>query len=329
MEPIVTIVGFLGAGKTTLLRHLVERCTEQRRQPFVILNDYASAELDAQRLSDGMPPGAVRALTGSCIGCDGIDELRDAVNGIPPREQGMTLIEANGTSDAPRLMEFLGVGLDERFRPPVQVSVVDVKNWQRRGLHDELEAEQVRFGSLVLLTHLDGVPRERVMRVEADVRALNPLGSVVTTAELDARLLSGLEPVEHGTTALRHSTTHWSSCSVDLPDLPDLGCIERICESIPPEILRVKGCTRIGRGEGYVYLERCPDGQVHVRPYHGAPTTGPKLLSVGPGSAPTLLREAVARGLASASGGAEPDRRDPRRSGAPKAAGTGAPERGG
>ena len=143
MEPIVTIVGFLGAGKTTLLKHLAVTLQNDGWDPYVILNDYADAELDAQQLAESLSTGTVRALTGSCICCDGIDELRSSVNAIPPRDKGITLIEANGTSDACTLMGFLGVGLDDRFLPPVQVSVVDVKNWQNRGYLNDLEAEQV------------------------------------------------------------------------------------------------------------------------------------------------------------------------------------------
>ena len=117
--------------------------------------------------------------------------------------------------------------------------------------------------------------------------------------------------------------------SSDLPDLPDIECIERICESIPPEILRAKGCTRIGRDEGYTYFERCPDSRVYVRPYHGAPVTGPKLLSVGPGSEPSLLRCAVAHALESAADSAGRDRRVAHRAGVARAAGVLAPDEGG
>ena len=297
MESIVTIVGFLGAGKTTLLKHLIERFVEEKWHPYVILNDYMNADLDAQRLSDRMVSTSVKALTGSCICCDGIDRLRDCVNSIPRRERGITLIEANGTSDASLLMGFLGVGLDEHFLPPIQISVVDVKNWQKRGVHNELEAEQVRVCSLVVFTHLDGIPKERVAQVEHDVRNINPHARFATEAELDVLLVPTLDPIEHETTSFEHDKAHWSSCSVDLPDLPDVECIRDICNSIPPAILRIKGCTRIGREEGYTYFERCPDGQIYVRPYNGSPVTGPKLLTVGPGSDPVLLEKAVTQSL--------------------------------
>ena len=132
MEPIIAIVGFLGAGKTTLLRHLANSFVLENWNPYVILNDYENALLDAQQLAEKIDPKLIKALNGSCICCSGIAELRDYVNRIPLRSNGITLIEANGTSDACSLMGFLGVGLENRFMPPVQISVVDVKNWQRR-----------------------------------------------------------------------------------------------------------------------------------------------------------------------------------------------------
>ena len=297
MEPIVTIVGFLGAGKTTLLKHLVESFLEKSFNPYVILNDYMYADLDAQTLSERILPGSVRPLTGSCICCDGINELRDCVNNIPMRDHGVTLIEANGTSDASMLMGFLGVGLDERFLPPIQISVVDVKNWQKREFLNDLEAEQVKVCSLVFLTHLDGVQEERVAQVEAGIRSINPFVSIVTKAELDVLLIPNLEPIKNTATNLDHGKTHWSSCSVDLPDLPNVETIQSICDSIPPTILRIKGCTRVGCDDGYTYFERCPDGRVYIRPYVGSPVTGPKLLTVGPGSEPFLLHEVVAQSL--------------------------------
>ena len=294
MESIIPLVGFLGAGKTTLLKYLIERAIEAELVPFVILNDYLDADLDAQQLSDKLGSRSIRGVTGSCICCDGINELRDCVNGIAERDGGITFIEANGTSDASRLMEFLGVGVDERFMPPVQVSVVDVTNWQKRGMNNELEAEQIKVSSLIVLTHRDGVETARINQVEKEVRETNPYAAITTEGELDVLLLSRLKPINKKiTTTLSHDKTHWSSCSVDLPDLPTVAGVQHLCELIPAEILRIKGCTRVGGVDGYIHFERCPDGEVYLRPYHGVPVTGPKLLAVGPGSEPGALREAI------------------------------------
>ena len=163
MEPLIVIVGFLGAGKTTLLKKLLKEFMDNSWNPCVILNDYENAFMDSQQLLEFLSPDQVNALSGSCICCSGVTELRSQVNSIKKRERGVTLIEANGTSDACSLMGFLGVGLNEHFAPPVQISVVDAKNWQNRGFDNELEANQIQVSSLVILNHHENL-RSRTIR---------------------------------------------------------------------------------------------------------------------------------------------------------------------
>ncbi len=293
MEAIITVVGFLGAGKTTLLKHLATSYLDKGWDPFIILNDYENAHLDVQQFAEQMEPKSIMPLNGSCICCSGINELRDFVNRIPERTNGVTLIEANGTSDSCSLMGFLGVGLNERFLPPIQVSVVDVKNWQRRGEHNELEANQIQVSSMIVLTHVDNIAADRQASVIKDIQGLNPLAEIIKMAEIDISLLPKLSPSKNNAEKLDHLKAHWSSCSIDLPNLPDVQCILSICKQIPTSILRVKGCTQIGDEERYTYFERTPDGNVQIRPYNGVPVTGPKLLTVGLGSDISLLRSII------------------------------------
>lgn len=297
MEAIITIVGFLGAGKTTLLKHLIAKYIHKGWNPFVLLNDYENANLDVQQFLEQMDPKWVRALSGSCICCSGIGALRDFVNNIPERPNGITLIEANGTSDACSLMGFLGVGLNDRFLPPIQVSVVDVKNWQLREEYNELEANQIQVSSLIVLTHVENTSPDRQESVVRELKALNPLAEIVTMNKLDVALLPKLTPSANNAEKLDHLKAHWSSCSTDLPHLPDTDCIYAICNAFPKSILRVKGCTQIGKEEHYTYFERTPDGEVYIRPYNGIPTTGSKLLTVGPGSELSTLNKAIESGL--------------------------------
>jgi len=293
MESIITIVGFLGAGKTTLLKYLIHRFSEEGWNPFLILNDYENANMDAQQFSKQVELNSIKALSGSCICCSGIVELRNIVNRIPERKNGVTLIEANGTSDACSLMEFLGVGIQDRFLPPIQISVVDVKNWQKRGEHNELESNQIQVSSLIVLTHLDKVTKNRQASVTEELKTLNPMAKIIVMDSLDVSLLPELLPSNNPVQKFEHQKAHWSSCSADLPSLPDLNCIEDICANLPKSILRVKGCVQIGKEENYIYFERIPDGGVHIRPFNGIPITGSKLLTIGPGSQPYVLENAI------------------------------------
>lgn len=194
MEAIITVVGFLGAGKTTLLKHLMNNYVDKGWKPFVILNDYENAYLDAQQFINHLESQQVRALSGSCICCSGINELRDFINRIPMRVNGITLIEANGTSDACTLMSFLGVGLKERFLPPIQISVVDVKNWQKRAENNDLEVNQIQVSSLIVLTHIENVSIERKNIVIRELNKFNPTAEILYMNEIDVTLIPKLLP---------------------------------------------------------------------------------------------------------------------------------------
>ncbi|SIS46952.1 GTPase, G3E family [Zobellia uliginosa] len=297
METIITIVGFLGAGKTTLLKFLIDSFSKKGYDPFLVLNDYENAHMDAQQFVGQMQTNSIKALTGSCICCSGIVELRNIVNRIPKREKGITLIEANGTSDACALMEFLGVGLNDRFLPPIQISVVDVKNWQKRGDYNELEANQIQVSSLLVLTHLGNTTKSRQDTVVKEIKALNPLAQISTMEDLNILLLPELLPTAGTVQKMEHQKAHWSSCSADLPMLPHLECIHAICRTLPKNILRVKGCAQINGESAYTYFERNPDGEIHIRPFNGVPITGTKLLTIGPGSSPETLEKTIRQSL--------------------------------
>jgi len=293
MEAIITIVGFLGAGKTTLLKNLTTYFINNNWSPYIILNDYENASLDAHQFKHQLSSNQIKALNGSCICCSGINELRNLVNRIPERTNGITLIEANGTSDACSLMGFLGIGLDKRYLPPIQVSVVDMNNWQKRGEHNELEANQIQVSSLIVLTHLDNTSPNRKDEVLQDIKDLNPKAIIVNINDIEASLLPNLIPSENIAHKFDHQKAHWSSCSVDLPNLPDENCIREICEALPKSILRVKGCTIISDQQDHTYFERKPDGEIHIRPFNGTPIMGSKLLTVGPGSEPETVQKII------------------------------------
>ena len=293
MEAIITVVGFLGSGKTTLLRHLINSYVNKGYNPFVVLNDYENANLEAQQFLDQLDSKQVRALSGSCICCSGINELREFVNRIPQRDNGITLIEANGTSDACSLMSFLGVGLNERFLPPIQISVVDVKNWQTRDDNNDLEVNQIQVSSLIVLTHIENISEQRKNFVIKELNKFNPTAEILNMNEIDVTLLPKLLPSKNKFQKFDHLKAHWSSCSIDLPNLPHTSYIYDICNALPMTIMRIKGCTQIGDKKEFIYFERTPNGKISIRPFNGVPITGSKLLTIGPGSEPSTLEKVI------------------------------------
>lgn len=267
-----------------------------KRLPLLI--NYENAELEAEQIANTNSLDMIQPLSGSCICCSGMDQLRASINSIPERSKGITFIEANGTTDASALMGFLGVGINARFLPPVQISVVDVGNWQQRGEHNDLEANQVQLSALHVLTHTQAVSHERLETVRAQLHELNSVAEAVTASALNDLHLTKLIPTTGDVTALDHHKAHWASCSIDLPALPNASCINAICRRLPDTLLRVKGCAKVGNEVDYTYFERDPNGIIGQRPFRGEPTTGAKLLTVGPGSDPALLKQVVAESLA-------------------------------
>ena len=293
MEPIVVIVGFLGAGKTTLLKKLTEYYLQNHWDPFVILNDYQNANIDSQYFLDLLDKEKINPLSGSCICCSGVTELRQLVNNIPERNKGITFIEANGTTDACTLMEFLGVGLRKGFTPAIQVSIIDARYWQKRGHHNDLEANQIQTSSLIILNHAIEVSIERKKDILEEIRSLNPYAIVKDWESLEIESLPELIPSANKVDTIDHLKFHWSSCSVDLPNPLSSKVLHRILEKVPPQILRIKGCTIIDEDPHYSFIERIPDGKIFIRPYYGELISGPQMVLIGPGSNPIEIEEII------------------------------------
>jgi len=154
-----------------------------------------------------------------------------------------------------------------------------------------LEANQIQVSSLLVLTHLEQCSEARKSEVMADLKTRNPTAQIVTLESLDVWLLPQLLPSQNNVDKLDHHKAHWSSCSIDLPVFPDKASIKALCLALPNSLQRVKGCTQIGQEEHYIFFERKPDGEVHIRPFNGIPITGSKLLTIGPGSDPDMLEE--------------------------------------
>ena len=294
-QPIITIVGFLGSGKTTLLKKLAKDFIGNHWQPHIILNDYQNASIDAQHFLEFLSKDQLNALNGSCICCSGINELRQAVNNIPNQPNAVTLIEANGTTDAPTLMEFLGVGLRDFFMPPIQISVIDARHWQKRGLNNDLEANQIQVSSLIVLNFTQELDYQRLETVKEEVKVLNPYAKIMVWEEVDALGLSDLTPTANTIAKIDHLKSHWSSCSIDLPNPMSSDHLKLFLASLPKQILRVKGCTKLDNDETYSFIEKTPGSETSIKPFRGKLLSGPKMITIGPGSDPITLGRLITK----------------------------------
>ncbi len=274
--PLVLIVGFLGAGKTTFLRQILPLLEACGLQPFVIINDYANARVDASSLQK--MGRTVAPINGNCICCDSVIELMNVLLEIPEDPKRVVLIEANGTTDPTALIEHLLVNpeLRRRFSPVLQVAVVDTKRWQKRHWHNELEHLQVETASHILFTREDSVPKERFAQVRAEIEWFNPkadwikVGSFAQTLEKmvlaeenhperpqgphpHAEHQSHDHPHKHDDPwhdthhhHHRHELSHaFVGLEIGLPDPMHAVHLQKWLQSLPVEVLRVKGVVRL------------------------------------------------------------------------------------
>lgn len=303
MTPLVLFVGFLGAGKTTLLRALIPELRMAGLDPSLILNDYQNAKVDAELFRD--VASDIRPISGSCVCCGSREELIEQLENFPHREKSVMLVEANGTTDTPELVEHLTAHPRLRgYTLPIQIAVVDAKRWQKRFWHNELERVQVRTATHIFLSRRDEVKPDRLAAVEADLAKLAPQSMRLDAArfaeelvglEAEMRLIERREwivaiakpgklfsPVSSPTHS--HSHSHFASAEFALPALIAKERLEVFLNALPPEVMRAKGIVRF-QVEGPVFIfqkvEQSNTAQfVELR--NPPADTAPLLIVVGP-----------------------------------------------
>jgi len=278
--PIVIVVGFLGSGKTTFIRDLLPLLEERGLEPFVVINDYANARVDASSLQD--EGRDVKPINGNCICCDSIAELTEILMDIPLMKKRVVLIEANGTTDSTALIEQLLVdpGLQERFSPLLQVAMVDLKRWGNRHWHNELERLQVETASHIQFTYQDSVAPERFLEVRSDIEWFNPKaewikppsfaseldrlvsrsGAAPQTSDASVRSEAGGKRSDGGSGEQEHHHEHehdrhqlahaFVGLEIKLPDPMPALHLQRWLKALPGEVLRVKGIIRLAEEPG-------------------------------------------------------------------------------
>ncbi len=263
--PTVLLVGFLGSGKTTLLRNLLPLLEARGLEPFVVINDYQNAKIDASALKSLVKE--VIPLNGNCVCCDSIHELINTLLDMPEKPNRVVLIEANGTTDPFSLIEHLvaHVQLRVKFFPLIQVGLIDVKRWQKRAWQNDLERLQAESASHLFFTRLDSESAKSISRVRADLEWMNPRAVETSLAELADELLSlsrtlpkHQEELKFSVTKSknkfsirppqqdRHQLSHgFVAIQIDLPKKVDGSVLMAWLRQLSASVLRVKGVCQL------------------------------------------------------------------------------------
>ncbi|MDA7507908.1 hypothetical protein N8504_06005 [Akkermansiaceae bacterium] len=188
VRPLLMLTGFLGSGKTTLLRSILDELAEREHLADVLLNDRENASIDRETLKDRA--ANVLALTGSCVCCEGYDELVEMILKASKSQHDLLLIELNGPADPIPLLESFTL-LESKFclRPRWQVCVIDARHFGKRGNFDELEKLQLETASHFTISWNSELNEQEERALEKKVMTINSQATR-TTAPLLADALS-------------------------------------------------------------------------------------------------------------------------------------------
>jgi G3E family GTPase len=284
--PVLIVAGFLGAGKTTFIRDLIPRLMPGPRAPYVILNDFLNAAIDAHSLR-GL--GAeIKGLPAGCVCCDDSGSLINALVRVPQSIRPLIIIEANGTTDPYRLIEILTLTpqLREIIGTVTQLTVINESRWGKRWLPGDkyTERAQARTASAIFTNRSDKTSDKQKQRLTNDLLELNPKASridIETFAELLNREVIATLPSPDTSEPMEHIHLHAS-----VRFTPPLMSEERLRQwllSLPQDVLRIKGLAYISETE-MAYFNRTDDPLEAPRIIRTTPQEGmePAVVFIGP-----------------------------------------------
>lgn len=272
-HPMLLVSGFLGSGKTTYLRSLMGELSALGVGVSVIINDFENADVDATLLrqqSDGVNQ-VISSLSGNCLCCDSLDDFMEAVGTIPVAEDGVLLVEVNGTTDTLEMISALTVRPEakSRFWSPLQVTLVDAQRWGHRGAHGSLEREQLTTATHYWVSKGDTVPPSIYNEVrlraalgapralEASAEALaGELAKIVQEDSAPSRVAYSTRPRVRGLRrdlaplpliSSHHHTAEraFTSLAFHLCFPVAQKALDEFLQQLPEAVVRVKGLVRL------------------------------------------------------------------------------------
>lgn len=332
MTPLVAIVGFLGSGKTTFLKNVLPALKARGVHPYVIINDYQNAKIDAEQLA--ALTEEVRAISGDCVCCGSRDELLENLAKFEHKPGQVVLLETNGTTDSDQLIELLSLdGSLKSFSLPLQVSLIDAKRWQKRFWHNALEREQARTASHIIISRLDTESEKRVAEVEASLAHHHVRGQRTTVekladelAELTKELAAqpsreikapcgcGHDHHDHDHHHHHHDEEehdhghhhhhdhdhghrhHFASMEVGLPDSVSKAAFQKFLKDLPETVIRAKGIVRFAEEPNETYIFQKVDRSDAPQYFPMGAKAGDKVplaLFIGPELPEAELRESA------------------------------------
>lgn len=281
IRPMLMFTGFLGAGKTTLLRNVLDQLSREELLADVILNDRENARLDKETLRDHA--ASVAALTGSCVCCEGLDELYEMVVKVSKSPHPVLFIELNGTADPLPLQESFTL-LEPKFLlyPRWQVCVIDARYFGKRRRYNQLEQMQLETASHYFISHESELTEPEIAQLKETVQVINPRATHTSSEDLAENISAVIKQNKGRTLSTnlatskddetpksprldisllkpklddRHSLAHeFTGCNIVFPSVIKSSHILPWLESLPKSVIRVKALVALDSDPSQRYL---------------------------------------------------------------------------
>ena len=269
--PLVVVTGFLGAGKTTILRHLL--ATEEGADTLVIVNEFGEIGIDDALLRTG---GDATVLLGNgCLCCVLRSDLQRTLGDIlAERARGefaqfrQIILETSGLADPVPILQTLTAdrGLTSQIHLQAVVTVMDAVLGVKTLDQSPEARRQVVVADRLIVTKVDIAGEAAAARLEAELRAINPVARIVRASNgvvpADAILADSAqltEPIYPARERARHADdVETFALRFDKP--LDWSAVEQALEVLARlrgnDILRAKGILDIKGCKGPVVVHQ-------------------------------------------------------------------------
>ena len=186
--PVTVLTGFLGSGKTTLLNRIL---TERHgRKLAVIENEFGEVGVDNQLVIQS--DEELFEMNNGCICCSVRGDLIRILGRLLKRKDRLDgiLIETTGLANPAPVAQtfFTDDEMRRSFRLDAIVTVVDAKHVSTHLDSGDESVKQVAFADVILLNKTDLVEPHFLDALEARIRGINAVASILRTRDCNVPL---------------------------------------------------------------------------------------------------------------------------------------------
>ncbi|MCR4909317.1 MAG: GTP-binding protein [Lachnospiraceae bacterium] len=176
---ILIVSGFLGAGKTTFIRELIRRTGTY---PVVMENEYGESDLDSRELNTQQKELKILEFMEGCVCCTMKDSFINSVltvsSALAPE---YLIVEPTGVARLSGILENAAKICYGDIRLLKPVTILSPRSfYQNRSEWPELFDNQLKYAGIVVFSKTEGEDRDYILRLEEEVRKLNP-GALILT----------------------------------------------------------------------------------------------------------------------------------------------------